>query len=210
MSSNIEEETEDPNATRFNCDWRGALNMNPAKQGSFGYLKYWVGCGGLALKDDIKVWNPLSHAKGLEEHGATIECVGAIERFEHFGGETDPIRIVAYVSRTNAASLRAKLASPMSNTALQVRWYIVSFDEEKKQWYEAAAIKNEANVEAQLDSMDGELQLFSERGGTKLGENIDVKLFRVEFQIVPSPDSSSELVFAFGPSTRLVFRWGGG
>jgi hypothetical protein len=59
-----------------------------------------------------------------------------LERFRYEGGEGDPISMRAFISKGNAADVRAKLARPLANTSLKVGWYIIDFDGEQKLWFE--------------------------------------------------------------------------
>ena len=128
--------------------------------------------------------------------------------FRYAGGDDDPIRISAYVSKGTAADVRAKMARPLQNTKLQLTWYIVSYDDEKKGWYEAALVRDTGKVEASVDTSNGEVQMFIANEGTRISETLDLKVFKFEFQIVPAANKSSVIEFATGPSQRLVKQWG--
>ncbi|HET9956050.1 MAG TPA: hypothetical protein VFQ61_16200 [Polyangiaceae bacterium] len=197
----------DTNGLDYDCDFRLGFNLDPNRKGTVGYILFWSGCGGLSLSKDIEVWNPFGGTGQTITSGPTIQCVGLIDSFR-FTGESDaPIRVVAYVSKDTAANVRAKLANPITATALQVSWYIVAFDDEKKQWFEAAFIKNGAKAQAAVDVMDGVLQLFISNKPTAVDERLDLKVYKFEFQIVPNEGSSSLLEFATGASQRLVKQW---
>lgn len=192
----------------FICDWRFGLNVEPKQKGSVGYLLFWSGCGGLTLAQDIQVWNPFSSAGQTIVSGAKVDCIGMIAHFSYEGGSGDPIKISAYVSKGAAANVRAKLASPLSTTKLKVAWYIIGFDGEKKSWYEAALIKDASGkVDAVLDTVGGVLQLFVANDPTPLSDQLDIQLYRIDFQIVPADGKSANLEFATGPTTRVVRRW---
>ncbi len=199
------------NANSFNlaCDWRFGLNLSPKQRGTVGYLLSWSGAGGLSLQKDLEVWNPFSGAGQTVISGATVKCVGLLESFEYEGGEDDPIKLVAYVSKTAAAAVRAKLARPLPSTKVQLAWYVISYDEDRKSWYEATVIKPPGKVEAVIDTADGEIQWFIDARGEAIAAALDIKVFRMEMQIVPAPGKTAVLEFATGQAERLVKQWAG-
>jgi hypothetical protein len=191
----------------FDCDFRLGFNFNPPNSGTIGYLLFWSGCGGLSLQKDIEIWNPFGGAGQTVASGPTISCVGVIQEFR-FDGEPDaPIRIVAYVSKATAANIRNSLASGISATSLQVAWYVISYDDEKKQWFEAAFIQGGAKASANIDVVSGVLQLAVDSKPTRLSERLDIPIYKMEFQVVPAEGSSTNLEFASGPTQKAVRAW---
>lgn len=197
------------NSFDYDCDWRFALNLSPRQRGTVGYLLFWSGAGGLNLQKDIEVWNPFNAPGQTVVTGERITCVGLLESFRYEGGDDDPIRLVTYVSKGAAADVRSKLARPLPSTKVKLAWYIVSYDEERKAWYEAALIKENAKVDAVIDTADGEVQWFIDSHGLQVAENLEIKVYRMELQIVPAPGKSALLEFATGPAARLVKKWAG-
>lgn len=198
-----------PNSLDFACDWRLALNLSPNRQGCIGYLLSFSGLGGLRLRKDIEVWNPVS-SRSVQTvvKGDKVDCIGLVESFEFEGGETDPIRIKSYVSKGSAADLRAKLARPMANTAVKLAWYIVDFDPEMKTWFEAAFVKQSKDAAANIDSTRGELQLFVDNQPTSVSPSLEIGVYAVSLQVVPADKKKTVLEFATGPRRRLVKSWG--
>jgi hypothetical protein len=201
--------TPSANAFDFVCDWRFGFNLDPKRKGTVGYLLFWSGCGGLNLARDIEVWNPFDSAGQTVLRGDRVTAVGLIDTFRFEGGEDDPIRISAYVSKATAAEVRAKLARPLPSTKVKLSFYIVAFDEERKAWYEAAFVRDNAKADAVVDTADGEVQFFVTPEGTRISETLDLKVYKIEFQIVPSVGKTSLLEFATGPSQRIVKKWCG-
>ncbi len=198
-----------PNSLDFACDWQLALNLSPSRNGCIGYLLAFSGLGGLRLKKDIEVWNPVSdQAVQTVVSGDKVECIGLLESFAYEGGETDPIRVKAYVSKGSAADLRAKLARPLANTAVKLAWYIVDFDTEMKTWFEAAFVKQGKEASANVDSTGGELQLFVDNQPTQVSPCLDIGVYAVVLQVVPADKKKAVLEFATGPRRRLVKSWG--
>ena len=174
---------------------------------AIGYILFWSGCGGLSLSKDVEVWSPFAGSGQTIVSGPTVKCVGLIESFRYSGDDDAPIRIRALVSKDTAANVRAKLASPITATTLQLSWYIVSFDEDRKQWFEAAFVKNGARAQAAVDVMQGTLQLFIDSKSIPVGEHLDIGVYRFEFQVVPTEGANNLLEFATGPTQRLVKKW---
>lgn len=139
--------------------------------------------------------------------GPTIQCVGVIESFK-YSGANDPIDISCFVSREGAANVRAKLAQPLTNSKVRCSWCILDFDGDRKSWYEAAFVRGNAKVDANLDARDGELQMFVERGSEPISPTLDIRVFGFKFSVIPSPGKTSELQFATGPTIKMVRSWG--
>ncbi|MEO1334400.1 MAG: hypothetical protein AAFV29_02095 [Myxococcota bacterium] len=198
-----------PNSLDFACDWRLALNLSSSRQGCLGYLLSFSGLGSLKLSKDIEVWNPISDS-GIRTvvSDDKVKCIGLIESFAFEGGQTDPIRIKSYMSKGNAADLRAKLARPLSSTSLKIAWYIVDFDSEMKTWFEAAFVKQGKEASANVDSTGGELQLFVDNQPTQVMPSLDIGVYSVVVQTVPADNKSAVLEFATGPRRRLIKSWG--
>jgi len=198
------------NNLNFDCDWRFGFNLEAKKKATVGYLLFWSGCGGLTLPQDIEVWNPFSSPGQTILNGPRVPCVGLLEQFRFDGGSTDPMRFSVYVSKGTAANVRAKLVSPLTNIKLKLAFYIIGFDDEKKVWYEAALIKDASSkVDAVLDTVAGNLQLYVATEPTAVAEHLDIQVYKLEFQVVPALGTTAHLEFATGPTTRVVREWRG-
>lgn len=190
------------------CDWRFGFNRDARGNATIGYLLFWSGCGGLNLPRDISVWNPFSSPGQKVVSGTMMKCIGVLESFRYEGEADDPIHLVAYVSKDAAANVRAKLARPVTSTKVQIAWYIISFDDDSNQWFEAAYIQGHANAAANIDTSDGELQISIANKSEQIADNIDLRVHRFELQIIPAAGARSTLQFATGLSQRLVKSWG--
>jgi hypothetical protein len=198
-----------PNNLNFDCNWRYGFNLDTKRKGMVGYVLFWSGCGGLTLAQDIEVWNPFSSGGQTVLTGPQIECVGLIEAFRFNGDTQDPIRVSLYVSKGTAANVRAKLAIPLTTTKLQFAFYIIGFDDERKTWYEAAFVQDAiGKVNAVVDTVNGNLQLFVSNEPTPLSDHLDIQVHKLEFQAVPADGKPSLLQFATGPTTRIIRQWG--
>jgi hypothetical protein len=192
----------------YDCDHRFGFVMNPSGTATVGYLLVWSGLGGLALSPDIEVWNPFSSPGQKVLKGDRVKCIGLLESLKFAGEEDDPMRFVAWVSQGTAANIRAKIARPLTSTKLDMVFYIISYDEEKKQWYEAGLVKDGKRMKAALDTTGGEVQIFVSNKPTRIQENSETRVYRFEFQVVPAAGETSIVEFALGPTQRFVKRWG--
>ncbi len=196
------------NDIQLGCDWQGAFNVSSRRKGAFGYLLEWSGLGGLILAKDILVWNPIGGAGAQVLGGQTIPCVAVLERFSFAGDPMDPIRIACYVSKENQTTLRSKLSRELVNTKIKASWKVVDFDDQSKSWFEAVDLMDPKRVDAVVNTVDGELQLFVDAGPTRIGDGLDILVYRFEFELVPHARKPSKLQFAMGPNQRLVRAWG--
>ncbi|MEE2960782.1 MAG: hypothetical protein VYA34_08565 [Myxococcota bacterium] len=197
----------DGNVIKFECDWPEAFNRNPARTTTLGYVVKWSGCGGLNLKQDIEVWNPYPDSR--VQKGSSIKCVGVMESFEYGGSELDPIRIVAYISASTSASIRSKLSQGLRNTNLKLDYFICSFDKDVNSWYDGAYVKSpSAGASATLNTTRGEMQLFTQSTATPISENINIGVYRMEFEVVPQEGKKSNLQVSLGKTVNLVKQWG--
>lgn len=195
----------------WDCDVRFGLNLDPRRgKAAVGYLLSFSGCGGLGLRRDIEVWNPYDAAGQTVVKGPTIKCVGLLRSFRFRGGADDPMRFVTYVSKGAAADIRAKLARPLPSSKARLSFYIIAFDDEKKQWYEAVFPRDSRELDVNLDTTSGELQIFVSGEPDRPSEALDVNVHRFEFQVVPALGATALLEFSTGPTQHLVKQWGGG
>lgn len=197
------------NALNFDCDWRYALNLQSMTKATVGYLLDWTGCGGLNLKRDIEVFNPCSADRRTVVKERIVRCIGLIEAFRFDGGENDPIHISAFLSKGMASEVQAMVARPITTTKVQLSWLVMGYDEERKQWYEAAFCKRPSKAEANLNSGQGELQIFVDNQPTLVSDTLNLHVYRFEFEVVPADKKTSQLEFATGPMRKLVTSWSG-
>jgi hypothetical protein len=198
----------DANSLDFKCDWRYGFNVSPSEKGTVGYLLSWSGCGGLNLSKDVEVWNPFTGAGQTVMNGETVRCIGLIDEFKYQGGDTDPIRISCYISKGNQSNIRAKLAKPLTNTKVKMAWYIISYDESAKQWYEAVKLVSPKVGQTNVNSAEGEMQIFMDKDPEKLSETLDINVYRFEFELIPQEKKKVRVQYATGPTKRVVRQWG--
>ena len=141
----------------------------------------------------------------------TVDCIGILDHFSWGGGAGDPICISAYVSTEFANQLKAKQKTTLKTTAIKkLGWWIVNYDVENKAWFEEAFPKtSDGFVAGQLNAQGGKavaLQVAEEP--TAIAANIDVQLFQLYFEIVPSGNATYALRFAQGKTKPFVKGWG--
>jgi hypothetical protein len=209
-------DTPNPSEIALDCAWQFAFNLQSGQKGTVGYISDWRGLGGLALDKDIVLWSPtpgssspLPRSVQSSSGGGTVadqvKCVAVIERL-HFGGDsTDPIRIAAYVSKDNQVKLRYKLVRPLPSTMLKLDYAIIGYDDDSKSWYSALELDTPPS-EAQLNTGDGALQLFMSFEPQRISETLDISVYRLEFEIIPTT-KVTRLKIATGPKHRYVSEW---
>jgi hypothetical protein len=190
------------------CAWQHAFNVAANRKGPFGYLLELSGLGGLILSKDIVVWNPLSGTSQSLLGGATVGCVGVIERFRYGGDVTDPIRIACFVSQENRTNLRAKLSRELVNVKVRMKWKVVGYDEAAKAWFDAIELLDPTQLDGVVNTVDGTLQISVDGAPTKLSDDQDLQVYRFEVELVPPPGTTSTMQFALGQNQRIVAAWG--
>ena len=192
----------------LDCDWGSGLTITPGTSATVGYLLFWSGIGGVNLTKDITVANPFHGGGQTVVTGTTLKCIGLLESFKFNGDPEDPMRVVAYISKESAANLNAKLARPVTNTKVQVGFYVIAFDSETNEWFESLVLKTPDKLSANLDTAGGELQIQCDKKSTRLENQVDLSVVRFEFQIIPAAGSSATIQFATGPTEKIMISWG--
>ncbi|TMQ19940.1 MAG: hypothetical protein E6J91_05210 [Deltaproteobacteria bacterium] len=154
------------------------------------------------------MWNPLAGTSQSLLGGATVSCVGVIERFRYGGDVTDPIRLSCFVSQENRTNLRAKLSRDLVNIKVRMKWTMVGYDEAAKAWFGAVELLDPKQLDGLVNTVDGVLQISVDGAPTKLGDFADLEVYRFELELVPSPHKTSTIQFALGQNQRIVAQWG--
>lgn len=209
------------------CDWADAINFQPRHHGTFGYLLSWSGCDGIDLQQDITVVNPFTTAGQTMSVTADADgvsgfkCVGVIEKFMYPGEEDDPIFISAYLSKQNAASLHGAFQRVQPKTDVEVAWYIIQCEGAGEGWYEAAFIDGFGKASANIDSapvkrtaqssrdVGGYLRINIAHESTSLSDDVDIRLYKFGFQIIPAPGETTLLHFSTSSGAKKVLKWKG-
>jgi hypothetical protein len=205
-----------PGSIALECAWQFAFNLNSGQKGMVGYIADWRGLGGLALERDILLWSPtpgrttplpksLQSSSGGGTVADQVRCVAVIERVSFGGDQTDPIRISAYVSKENQVKLRYKLVQPLPSSKLKLDYAVVGYDDDSKAWYSAITIDMPPS-KAQINTANGQLQLFMSFEPTAVSDTLDIKLYRLEFEVIPDA-AATRLKIAMGPTNRYVQEW---
>ncbi|WP_120543364.1 hypothetical protein [Corallococcus terminator] len=192
-----------PDVLEIHCDWRAGFQYRPGFRGSLGYLLDWSGCGGLNLKRDLTLSSPT-----VGKIGPTVQCIGLIERLYMDGGSAGPMDFRVYVGRGTAANVLNHFAQPLENLRVKLAWAVIDFDESGDTWFEAAHLKSPDTAEALIDTVQGAPRLFLDNQPTTLSEQLDVRFFCFEFQVVPAPKKSTTLEFATNAQERRITKWG--
>lgn len=193
-----------PDLLEIQCNWRTGFQYRPGFRGALGYLLEWNGCGGLNLQKDLTLSAPT-----VGDFGPTVQCIGLIERLT-VTGTSGPLDFRVYVGRVTAANVLNHFAKPLESLRLKLAWAIIDFDEAGDTWFEAAHLKSPETAEALMDTEKGRPRVFLDNQPTTLAEDVDVRFFRFDFQVVPAPKKSTTLEFATNSQERRVTKWGTG
>ena len=96
----------------------------------------------------------------------------------------------------------------LTNTKVKMGWYIISYDESAKQWYEAVKLISPSVAQTNVNSADGEMQIFMDKDPEKLSETLDINVYRFEFELIPQENKKVRVQYATGPTKRVVRQWG--
>jgi hypothetical protein len=194
--------------------------MDPTKKQRTGYLLTLDGLGlDAALPQDIQVFSPFNAAAAdytaadlvidTSITPAKLTCVGIIESLNWNGGVGDPISISAFISSENAQQIKAKLQTTLKTTSIKhLSWWIVNFDEENKAWFEECYPKDPTHITGQLNAAGTSVRLSVDNDATKVASNIDVNVYRVNFEVVPAANSTYVLGFGISQQKKHVKAWG--
>lgn len=201
----------------FSCEWRSGFVMDATKKQRVGYLTTFNAFE-TELDPDIEVFCPAnlesSSYPGVNfvagETPKRVKCVGVIESYSFGGGVGDPVCVSAYISADNAALLAGKLQTTVKTTLVDnFGWWIVNFDDEKKQWFEEAYPKEPEKVKGQINAAGGrDLRFSVAKEATKVADNIDNNVFNLYFEVVPAANSTHVFTFASSTATPFARAWG--
>jgi hypothetical protein len=190
----------------FSCDVGDAL-QGSGKTGTFGYLLAYSSSG-MTLSNDIQVANPARGQAGVTvATGATISCCGLIQKFRFDGDADGPIRISCYVSRANAANMRAVLSRSLTSSSVRFRPYILNY--EASSWYEAVWTQNHDQAAGNLDTKNGAIQAEIASKRVTIGSLADAAFHQYDFRAIPGAGTQTTFHLATSPTSKFVKLWGG-
>lgn len=208
----------------YPCNWRSGFVMDPTKKQRFGYVTALHGFGLAApLASDITVYTPYNTgsaptytgissnytAPSADAPTGSARVIGVIEHFSWNGGVGDPISLSFYVSAENAASIKALRVTGKTRTVSACGWWIADYDEEVKKWFEQAFPKAPEKVSGLINMPGkGDIRLHVAAEPEKVAAGIDVDVYNVHIEIVPTGETSHTLHFANSDQKKVVKSWG--
>jgi hypothetical protein len=202
----------------LSCDWKAGFVMDPNKKQRVGYLVKYTSkkLGTEFLTPDIEVFSPYNAKEAAYKLAGwkdeKVTCVGVLENFSFGGGVGDPLCFSAYISAQNADKLAGKLKTTLeSNLVDELAWWIVSFDEENKAWFEEAypLAGDKGLVKGQINAPGGkDLRITVSQDPTKVAPNIDTNVYNFYVEVIPAADATYDFHFANSAKTKYVRRWG--
>jgi hypothetical protein len=191
--------------------------MDPTKKQRVGYL---VSFGGLGLKtplaQDVEVFTPYNVDGGntaydkLKIENDKVKVAGVIESFSWGGGVGDPICVSAYMSAENALQIKGLMKMTLKTTSIsQLGWWVGSFDEETKAWFDECHPKEPTEITGQLNAPGGkDVRLAVADEPTKVAANVDVNVYSIYFEVVPAANQTCDFHFATASGKSFIKRWG--
>jgi hypothetical protein len=214
-------------AFNFPCDWKSGFVMDPTQKKRMGYLMDFDGLG-IKTKDPFKKENCITAFTQFQGTtscklvtlkdpdktvtGRNVQCVGVLENFSWGGGVGDAICFSVYVPSQTAQALKGMQAQTLTTTKItSLSWWIAKYDEETKQWYEECFPLTSAptDTKCQLNAHGStDTRLHVADIATKISSTIDVNVYQVYFEIVPSADVMWDIQIATSPSTKVALHYG--
>jgi hypothetical protein len=199
------------------CNWEAGFVMNPNETPRIGYLLNFEGLNMPGfLKPDLEVFTPYENPSidypniRSVKNGSKIRPIGIIDKFSFAGGVGDPICISAYISAENAQALASKQKSTLDTTIVKkLSWWICNFDQENKAWFEEAHPKSPSTVRGQLNAPGGsKVRLQIDANPTKISSSLDLNVYKLYFEVIPSADGVFLFHFATTSKTKYIKGWG--
>jgi len=203
-------------AYNFACDWHSAFVPEPTKTPRFGYVTDFEGLGLTApLAKDLVVHVPWTNASApsytpvsISNHEAHV--VGVIENISWAGGVGDAFTVSCYMSQENAHKLAALKQTALKTTAISsFGFWIASYDQEAKKWYEEIHPLAPTKIMGQLSAPSKtDIRLHIGDEGVKVSPAVDVKVYNVYFEVVPAANQTANFTIATSSSMKTVKGWG--
>ncbi|MBI4750043.1 MAG: hypothetical protein HY774_16280 [Acidobacteria bacterium] len=195
----------------FPCDWKSGFAMDPSKKARVGYLISFEGF--THLKADIEVFTPYANNpayKAIALDNGKLSVVGILESLTWSGGKGDPLVFQVYVSQENASQLKNLMEKTLSSTSVnKLGLWILNFDEEAKSWYEEFYPVSPDTLNTQINAPGGkDIRLHVADSPTKISPNIDVNVYKVEFEVVPGANQAFTFHNATSSAKHNVLSWG--
>ncbi len=121
---------------------------------------------------------------------ARATVVGVIESFSWSGGVGDLLKVDFWVSQANATTIKAAQQSTLTMTNVNsLSWLILSFDQEKKVWFEQSypAAGPVSGIVGPRDNPELNVDLT----GAPAKDGIDVMVYKVHMSVPRRTSSTS-------------------
>jgi hypothetical protein len=203
----------------FECDKASGFIMDPNVFKRVGYITDFHGLGmNTPLPKDLTITLPhtgkaptyqgitpvRSSAPGLN----TAKVVGVLEKFEWDGSVGGALKLDFWVSQANATQIKTLQQMALKTTKIDsLAWWILGYDQETKQWYEAAYPQSSRAVTGIVANKENP-ELNVDLTGAPVKEGIDVMVYKVSLAVVPGANQQYALSFANSSTKRVAKQWG--
>jgi hypothetical protein len=207
---------------KYSCKKDAGFVMDPNEHPRVGYVIALNGFGLPAtLAADLTVYLPFNTGAAKPSYKqlsytapsstspfARATVVGVIEEFNWVGGLADPITIDFYVSQENAMQILSLQQSKLKTTLVSsLSWWIADYDQEVKVWFEQAYPAGDGSITGHINGRE-DPALDVEPTPTRVKETVDVNVYKVKLEVVPTGTTTYELAFASSNQKKLVKSWG--
>lgn len=149
---------------------------------------------------------PAAPAKGNLPDIANI--VGVIEKLEWEGAVGSAIKIDFYVSQESSTQLKTAQQSVLMNTKVQqLGFWVADYDQEAKQWYEAAFPIGDMIITGIITGKENP-EMNVDLTPIPVKDGIDVMVYKVSIAVAPAANKAYTLSFANSSTMSVVKAWG--
>jgi len=189
----------------FECDEQAGFLADPNEHKCIGYV---TSFGGLSkdLTVSLSFFQGFTPTyTGIPSKASSTKVVGVIDKFSWAGGVGSPIQIDFYVSQQNATQIKTAQQSSLTTKVSSLGWWIVDYDQESRQWYEASYPMSAATINGLIQAKS---MLNVDLTPVPAKDGIVVNVCRITLSVAPGGNTSYALRFANSPTKPVVKSWG--
>ena len=199
----------------FECSKDAGFVMDPNEYKRVGYITDFRGLGmSVPLAKDLTISLPHINQpptyQGIApiQNQNTVHVVGVLEKFEWEGSVGAPLQFDFWVSQANAFQIKTLQQTTLKTTRIdQLGWWIADYDQETKQWYEAAYPLSSRAVTGIVAPRDNP-ELNVDLTPVPAKDGIDVNVYKISIQIAPGANQQYALSFANSSAKPVAKQWG--
>jgi hypothetical protein len=193
--------------------------MDPNEHKRVGYITDFRGLGMSApLAKDLTISLPHTNQPPVYQGIApvqssvsglnTVHVVGVLEKFEWDGSVGGALKFDFYVSQENAFQIKTLQQTTLKTTRIDaLGWWIADYDQETKQWYEAAYPQSSRAVTGIVANRDNP-ELNVDLTPVPAKDGSEVLVYKISIAVVPGANQQYALSFANSSTQHVTKSWG--